>query len=311
MNDRAGELRRTDLDPDPLIQFRRWYDEAAAAGVRAPEAMALATSTSDGAPSLRMVLLKGADERGFAFYTGYVSRKASELDSNPRAALLFYWDPLGRQVRIEGTVERVAENESDAYFATRPRGARARPRLHGARGAAPRTLGRLPPRPGHLRVLAAPRGSSARPSALPPRGRLLGDRAPLALARALQSHQHVDAVVVVRVLELTDRREARLLERPDRGTVVRVRVGDACRRRRSGEDDTAHELCDDPRAEAAARLLLFGEEQIHACDTLAGAGERCVLRVVRDEVGLDEPAARSSRSITESWVGSLPRIAGR
>ena len=123
MNDRAGELRRTDLDPDPLIQFRRWYDEAAAAGVRAPEAMALATSTSDGAPSLRMVLLKGADERGFAFYTGYVSRKASELDSNPRAALLFYWDPLGRQVRIEGTVERVAENESDAYFATRPRGA--------------------------------------------------------------------------------------------------------------------------------------------------------------------------------------------
>jgi len=123
VNDRAGELRRADLDPDPLVQFRRWYDEAAAAGVRAPEAMALATSTSDGAPSLRMVLLKGADERGFAFYTGYVSRKASELDSNPRAALLFYWDPLGRQVRIEGTVERVAENESDAYFATRPRGA--------------------------------------------------------------------------------------------------------------------------------------------------------------------------------------------
>ena len=123
MDDRVGELRRADLDPDPLVQFRRWYAEAGAAGVRAPEAMALATSTSDGAPSLRMVLLKGADERGFAFYTGYVSRKASELDSNPRAALLFYWDPLGRQVRIEGTVERVAENESDAYFATRPRGA--------------------------------------------------------------------------------------------------------------------------------------------------------------------------------------------
>jgi pyridoxamine 5'-phosphate oxidase len=123
VNDRVGELRRADLDPDPLIQFRRWYDEAAAAGVRAPEAMALATSTTHGAPSLRMVLLKGADERGFAFYTGYVSRKASELDSNPRAALLFYWDPLGRQVRIEGTVERVAEKESDTYFATRPRGA--------------------------------------------------------------------------------------------------------------------------------------------------------------------------------------------
>ena len=123
MEDRVGELRRADLDPDPLLQFRRWFDEADSAGVRAPQAMALATATSRGAPSLRMVLLKGADERGFAFYTGYASRKAFELDANPRAALLFYWDPLGRQVRIEGSVERVAEQESDAYFATRPRGA--------------------------------------------------------------------------------------------------------------------------------------------------------------------------------------------
>ena len=123
MNGRAGELRRIDLDPDPLTQFRRWYDDAQAAGVRAPEAMALATATHDGAPSVRMVLLKGAEERGFSFFTGYVSRKAAELDSNPRAALLFYWDPLGRQVRIEGTVDRVPEPESDAYFATRPRGA--------------------------------------------------------------------------------------------------------------------------------------------------------------------------------------------
>jgi pyridoxamine 5'-phosphate oxidase len=123
VNERVGELRRSDLDPDPLAQFRRWYDEAEAAGVRAPQAMALATATSDGAPSVRMVLLKGADERGFAFYTGYVSRKAGELDANRRAALLFYWDPLGRQVRIEGKVERVSEEESDAYFATRPRGA--------------------------------------------------------------------------------------------------------------------------------------------------------------------------------------------
>jgi pyridoxamine 5'-phosphate oxidase len=72
---------------------------------------------------VRMVLLKGADERGFVFFTGYVSRKAGELDANPHAALLFHWDPLGRQVRIEGQVERVAEQESDAYFATRPRGA--------------------------------------------------------------------------------------------------------------------------------------------------------------------------------------------
>ena len=123
MNARAGRLRQAGVDPDPLVQFRRWYEEAGTAGVRAPQAMALATAKGDGAPSLRMVLLKGADERGFAFYTGYVSRKASELDSNPRAALLFYWDPLGRQVRIEGSVERVSADESDAYFATRPRGA--------------------------------------------------------------------------------------------------------------------------------------------------------------------------------------------
>jgi pyridoxamine 5'-phosphate oxidase len=123
VGERLGELRRGDLDPDPLTQFRRWYDDAEAAGVRAPQAMALATATPGGAPSVRMVLLKGADERGFTFFTGYVSRKAGELESNPRAALLFYWDPLGRQVRIEGAVERVSGPESDAYFATRPRGA--------------------------------------------------------------------------------------------------------------------------------------------------------------------------------------------
>ena len=123
MNERVGELRQADLDPDPLTQFRRWYVEATSAGIRASEAMALATATSSGTPSVRMVLLKGADERGFSFYTGYMSRKAAELDANPRAALLFYWDPLGRQVRIEGMVERVSEEESDAYFATRPRGA--------------------------------------------------------------------------------------------------------------------------------------------------------------------------------------------
>ena len=122
MNDRTGELHRADVDPDPLRQFRRWFDEARATGMRAPEAMALATATASGAPSVRMVLLKGADEQGFSFYTGYVSRKAADLGANQRAALLFYWDPLGRQVRIEGTVERVPTQESDAYFATRPRG---------------------------------------------------------------------------------------------------------------------------------------------------------------------------------------------
>lgn len=117
------ELRKSAVDPDPLEQFRRWYADAEAAGIKAPQAMALATSTANGAPSVRMVLLKGADERGFIFFTGYVSRKAGELEANPRAALLFHWDPLGRQVRVEGRVDRVREEESDAYFSTRPRGA--------------------------------------------------------------------------------------------------------------------------------------------------------------------------------------------
>ena len=117
------ELRKSNVDPDPLQQFRRWYTEAERAGSRVPQAMALATSTAEGSPSVRMVLLKDADERGFVFFTGYVSRKAGELDTNPRAALLFHWDQLGRQVRIEGPVERVAGQESDAYFSTRPRGA--------------------------------------------------------------------------------------------------------------------------------------------------------------------------------------------
>jgi len=95
-----------DLDPDPLQQFRRWFDEARAAGVEVPEAMALATSTPDGRPSVRMVLLKGADESGFAFHTNYESRKGGELDANPQAALLFHWQPAGRQLRVEGRVER-------------------------------------------------------------------------------------------------------------------------------------------------------------------------------------------------------------
>ncbi|HVM17240.1 MAG TPA: pyridoxamine 5'-phosphate oxidase [Gaiellaceae bacterium] len=116
-------LDERDVDPDPLRQFRRWFDEAAGA-VRMPEAMALATATPDAAPSVRMVLLKHADERGFAFFTGYASRKGRELEANPRAALLFHWDALGRQVRVDGAVERLAPAESDQYFATRPRGSR-------------------------------------------------------------------------------------------------------------------------------------------------------------------------------------------
>ena len=116
-------LLEADVASDPLEQFRRWYADAEQAGIRAPQAMALATAQADGAPSVRMVLLKGADENGFVFFTGYGSRKGADLDANPRAALLFYWDPLGRQVRVEGRVERVTPTESDAYFATRPRGA--------------------------------------------------------------------------------------------------------------------------------------------------------------------------------------------
>jgi pyridoxamine 5'-phosphate oxidase len=112
------ELLEGGVANDPLAQFRRWFAEAGEANQ-----MALATSTSRGAPSVRMVLLKGADEDGFVFFTGYGSRKGGELDANPQAALLFYWDPLGRQVRIEGAVERVSADESDEYFATRPRGA--------------------------------------------------------------------------------------------------------------------------------------------------------------------------------------------
>jgi pyridoxamine 5'-phosphate oxidase len=121
MSDHGRPLREEDVDPDPLRQFRAWYREAESAGVRAPEAAALATASSDGAPSARMVLVKGFDERGFVFYSNYASRKGRELAGNPRAALLFHWDPLGRQVRIEGPVARTSAEESAAYVRERPR----------------------------------------------------------------------------------------------------------------------------------------------------------------------------------------------
>jgi len=114
------ELRRGDLAADPFEQFRVWFEEAGAA-LETPEGMALATSTPEGSPSLRMVLLKQFDERGLVFHTHYTSRKGRELEANPRAALLFHWSALGRQVRVEGSVERLLAEESDAYFATRPR----------------------------------------------------------------------------------------------------------------------------------------------------------------------------------------------
>jgi pyridoxamine 5'-phosphate oxidase len=116
-------LRRADLDPDPLRQFAAWYTQAADA-VDTPEAVVLATATPTGAPSARMVLLKGFDQRGFVFYTNYFSRKGQEIAQNPRAAMLFHWTPLGRQVRVEGVVHRIDAAESDAYFRTRPPGSR-------------------------------------------------------------------------------------------------------------------------------------------------------------------------------------------
>jgi pyridoxamine 5'-phosphate oxidase len=120
--EREAELRRADLASDPLEQFRSWFAEAAG-GLEVPEATALATATPDGAPSARMVLLKGFDERGLVFYSHRTSRKGRELEANPQAALLFHWSSLGRQVRVEGRVELVPDEESDAYFATRPRDA--------------------------------------------------------------------------------------------------------------------------------------------------------------------------------------------
>jgi pyridoxamine 5'-phosphate oxidase len=114
-----------DLDPDPLRQFHRWFEQARAAGAVVPEAMTLATATADGRPSARMVLLKAADNRGFGFFTSYESRKGAELEANPQAALLFHWrQPLGRQVRVEGRAERATREESEAYFRTRPLGSR-------------------------------------------------------------------------------------------------------------------------------------------------------------------------------------------
>ena len=121
VTDYGQPLREQDVEPDPLRQFAVWFREAQTAGVRLPEAAAVATASADGAPSARMVLVKGFDDRGFVFYSNYDSRKGRELDANPRAALLFYWDPLGRQVRIEGPVEHVSAGESAAYVRSRPR----------------------------------------------------------------------------------------------------------------------------------------------------------------------------------------------
>jgi len=115
-------LDEGDVDADPVVQFRRWFQDARDARVLEPNAVILATAGADGAPDARTVLLKGADARGFSFYTDYRSVKARELDANPRAALVFWWAELERQVRVTGRAERVPRAESAAYYATRPRG---------------------------------------------------------------------------------------------------------------------------------------------------------------------------------------------
>jgi pyridoxamine 5'-phosphate oxidase len=129
INSKLAELRKdytratldeSDVDADPFRQFQIWFDQATAAELPEPYAMALATATPQGHPSVRMVLLRGLDQRGLAFFTNYQSRKANELDANPHASLLFFWQELERQVRIDGRVERISSAESDRYFHSRP-----------------------------------------------------------------------------------------------------------------------------------------------------------------------------------------------
>lgn len=116
------ELREEDLDPNPFKQFEKWFDWALTADLIHPNAFTLATSGADQRPSVRMLLLKGFDEKGFVFYTNSESKKGHDLSDNPNAAICFWWDKLERQIRIEGTVERIDERRADAYFASRPRG---------------------------------------------------------------------------------------------------------------------------------------------------------------------------------------------
>src|SRR6266850_6505697 len=158
---RAG-LAESEADPDPLRQFERWLEDAVKAELPLPNAMTLATVGADGAPSARIVLLKGVEGGGFVFYTNYTSRKARELEARGAACLVFMWSPLERQVRIDGTIERVSVAESDAYYASRPLGARlsawaspqsehvpSREFLEKAMAAARERYGDAPPRPSH------------------------------------------------------------------------------------------------------------------------------------------------------------------
>ncbi len=119
-----SSLDESSVDPDPIRQFRGWFDEATAAGLDEPNAATVATSTLEGRPSARIVLIRGFDDRGFVFYTNYQSRKGREIEANPFASVVFFWQPLERQVRIEGTVVRATEAESDEYFRGRPMGSK-------------------------------------------------------------------------------------------------------------------------------------------------------------------------------------------
>lgn len=158
---RAG-LTEAQADPDPIRQFERWFDDALRAGLPLPNAMSLATVTAAGAPSARIVLLKGVERGSFLFYTNYLSRKGRELERRASACLLLLWSELERQVRIDGTVTKVTSGESDAYYATRPLGARlsawasaqsetvgSRKVLESAMEEARRRYGEQPPRPPH------------------------------------------------------------------------------------------------------------------------------------------------------------------
>jgi pyridoxamine 5'-phosphate oxidase len=113
-------MRETDIDPNPFVQFQQWFDKAREAQLPEPNAMTLATTTTDGKPSARIVLLKDFDTRGFVFYTNYNSHKGQELAENPQASLVFWWAELERQIRIYGRVKKVSEKESDEYFYSRP-----------------------------------------------------------------------------------------------------------------------------------------------------------------------------------------------
>jgi pyridoxamine 5'-phosphate oxidase len=158
---RAG-LAEADAHADPLVQFERWFNDALAAQLPVANAMTLATAASGGAPDARIVLLKGVDNGGFVFYTNYESRKGRQLAAQPQACLVFFWAPLERQIRIDGRVGKVTAAESDAYFATRPVGARLSARASAQSSVVPdrnalenemrnqqRQFGDNPPRPPH------------------------------------------------------------------------------------------------------------------------------------------------------------------